>query len=361
MIDPTDWASAIKRLPVKLKHVRDLEAFEGPLLSEFKSSKGDTFVYYWCDNDAETNRWLVIRTPKSQLLRYLVRRTDLLDLVDNCPDQTAYVVDIDSSFAHKTVWFANVEDIPADYKPSAGAKFDLDSQVHANGKQFQDVALDEHAGLEKVSEYPRKYLQAYGFLSAFGPSGDAKNLKIHLNLTSGFVFGTLFKQVQANAAPAKRAHLTEVAYASPGYLRFTVEPTIAAAVRESIAAYIKNTTRVRELIKTLTSWSNESKATKDVTETKAAGLVRSLGTSLRFNGGDLVQRSASVRIAAKAAVSYARRVKFLAEDEADGSALLVGMTEISDEMRREVLGDRGQPDANEDSLKLDQPDSDEVD
>lgn len=362
MIDPTKWASKIERLPVKLNHVRDLEFFEGPLLSEFKSSRGDTFVFYWCDSDQETNRWLVIRTPKSQLLRYLVRRSDLLELIDNCPDQTAYVVDIDSSFAHKSIWFANVQDIPADYKPTAGAKFDLSSQQSTNGRQYQDVALDENAGLEKVSIYPRKYLQAYSFLTAFGPSGDAKKLKINLNLTKGFVFGTLYNQVQLHAGQSKKATLSEVAYASPGYLRFTVDPSVAAEVRGSIAAYIEHSVRVLELIKLLTAWANENKVAKDITESKATEFVKRLGSSLGFNSGELVQRSETVRIAAKAAVSYARRVKFLAEDEASGEALLVGMDEINEEKLKVVAGERSKSktqDANKDFLDLAQPDSDE--
>ena len=211
-----------------------------------------------------------------------------------------------------------------------------------------------------MSEYPRKYLQAYGFLSAFGQKVDSRPPKIHLNLTKGFVFGTLFKLMQTSAAPANRAQLKEVAYASPGYLRFDVEPSIAAAVRDSIAGYMRSVSVVREVTKTLVSWSNDRKDTKEITNAQAGALVRKLGNALVFDGEALLRSCDTAKYAAKAAVSYSRRVQYLAQDEASGSALLVGLDEPDEASREAVLGQRRQRSGDEDQMDLDGFDSDDV-
>src|SRR5689334_21676043 len=108
-------AVPLQRLPVELEIVRDLEEFDGPLLSEFRSPEGDTFLYYWCDCDEQANRWLVVRTPKQDLFRYLVGRISLRRLIRECRDGFLYAVDLDDDAAVVSAWFLYAESIPENY------------------------------------------------------------------------------------------------------------------------------------------------------------------------------------------------------------------------------------------------------
>ncbi|MFT3843366.1 MAG: hypothetical protein QM723_40665 [Myxococcaceae bacterium] len=338
MIAPKSFgAGELTSLPLQLKHVRDLEEFEGPLLSEFVALNGETFVYYWCDSDKEFNRWLVVRTTKPRLMRYLVRKADLRDLIAGCPDQAVYIVDVDANGEAKAFWFAPVPSLPAVYAPKPGVLFSAlpgaDAGDDAGLKHFQDVALAEDAGFETVANYPRKYLQAYSFHAHFGPGGHARNISISYNLTKGFVFGTLFRQLQANVPRAKIAKTEEISYASPGYLRFSVEPNIAKGVRDSVMKYAANEFQVRELSKTLSVWSNKSgkqSKAKVLKDSDAREHILRIGRLLGVDGGGLVRHCDSLWIAAKAMISYARRIRFLAEDEAWGTASMVGLPPTED-------------------------------
>src|SRR5262245_38565982 len=82
-----------KALPVQLSHVRDIEGYEGPLLSEFRSEHGEPYLYHWCDRDKTHNRWLVVRTVKREILRYEAGDIPLRRLIYECPDRLAFVCD----------------------------------------------------------------------------------------------------------------------------------------------------------------------------------------------------------------------------------------------------------------------------
>src|SRR5271170_2097790 len=113
MIDPTTLGGTVlSSFPLSLEYVRDIEEFEGPLLSEFKGPHGETFIYFWCDADDRFNRWLVVRTPPASLFRYLVGKIDLRELVCNGPDQFGYVVDLNDQGAEARSWYLELASLP---------------------------------------------------------------------------------------------------------------------------------------------------------------------------------------------------------------------------------------------------------
>ena len=66
-----DVGVTLTAFPVQgLRKVRDLEFFEGPLLAEFRSVGGDTYLYSWCGVGDEENRWMVFRTSRMDLAKY---------------------------------------------------------------------------------------------------------------------------------------------------------------------------------------------------------------------------------------------------------------------------------------------------
>src|SRR5262249_28536915 len=134
----------------------------------------------------------------------------------------AYLVDLaPDDHAHAT-YFIKVDDLPSQYLPSETSYYETDAApgvLHPDGKH-QDVFVDDEWGYEQIARYPRQYLQTYNVHALFGVDGDATALDtIHYTLTQGWVFNTLFKKFGAHVSAAKRAHLSAVAVASPGYIR----------------------------------------------------------------------------------------------------------------------------------------------
>src|SRR5690348_10319881 len=96
----SDWVP-LPRLPIRdLEWVRDLVYFDGPLLSEFRSSNGDTYLFHWCDVDDGANRWMVFRVSRPDLVKYLFRRYPLRRLIDESQDGFVYIVDIGDNRQH---------------------------------------------------------------------------------------------------------------------------------------------------------------------------------------------------------------------------------------------------------------------
>jgi hypothetical protein len=320
MIQPIEFR-AIPRLPVELVFVRDLEEFDGPLLSEFRSSNGDTFLYYWCDCNEQANRWLVVRTPRQDLFRYLVGRVTLRSLIQECRDRFLYVVDLDGDASVLSAWFVYAENIPEIYLPGPESVRQPGAGIEPG---FQDVSVDQKWDYEQVSAYPRKYLQAYAFHTAFGRGGNPEALEVDYRLTSGWVFDTLFKRMINNAPPARRASLEAVAFASPGYLRFRVDPAIAEGLRHAVARYLDHRSELRRTIEELRAWTNRDEY-DDLDEALMSKLIRQASESVGVDGSALLSHIDTVRHAGKALGSYFARLEFLAVNQVEQTAMLVGL------------------------------------
>jgi uncharacterized protein DUF6575 len=116
-------------LPISgLERVRDIEYFDGPLLTHFKHHRGDHFLYYWCDRDSQFHRWMLLRVSETNIIR-LVNRFVPLDYVvpNGCLDDFVYFVDVDAQCRHSNVTLLQTEKIPAEYVPEKGAY--LDSEI----------------------------------------------------------------------------------------------------------------------------------------------------------------------------------------------------------------------------------------
>lgn len=106
-----------------LVHVRDIEAFEGPLLSERRSSDGLLYVEKWCDRDPGQGwRTLIVPVDASQITDYVLLRISFLTLLKSNSD-IGFVVDYEGS-ERVRVLRARVSRLPDSYLPQPTAMHD---------------------------------------------------------------------------------------------------------------------------------------------------------------------------------------------------------------------------------------------
>lgn len=116
---------SIRRLPVPdLRKVRDLEYYEGPVLSEFRSRTGGIYLFSWCDMDDQAHRWLAFRIGKDALDQFLQGRTSLRDLVLGTQEGFVYLVDIDEELRYQRVARLSSQELPASFVPGERSFFD---------------------------------------------------------------------------------------------------------------------------------------------------------------------------------------------------------------------------------------------
>lgn len=308
-------------LPVDLRHVRDLEEFDGPLLSEYRSKDEETFLYYWCDCSDGVHRWIVIRTPPQFLFRYLAGQTSLRSLITDCFDRFVYFLDIKEN-KESEAWYMQADRLPANYLPDADSFHQRDQTID---DRFQDIYVGSKWDTAEASGYLRLYQNAYAFFAAFGLGGEPGFL-LNYNLTQGWVFSKMFDLMKKSAPIHKRARLEAFALASPGYLRFKVDSAIAAGVRDSVAKYIANAAAIQVDVSLLRKWANnQEKDDEKSTDAEATAMILALCEQIGIDGSSLLHHSDKPQKAAKAAISYVNRIASLAQNDRSQTAILIGL------------------------------------
>lgn len=109
----------------EFKHVRDLEEFEGPLLSEWTDKEGRVWIEKWvdCSEDRRTHRWALFQTTSEAIDRYLAGETFLIGflqgegfLIESAPNG-------DETWS-KRGWKIRADRLPSSYRCSPSAKHD---------------------------------------------------------------------------------------------------------------------------------------------------------------------------------------------------------------------------------------------
>ena len=108
--------------PVSLEHVRDIEYFDGPLLSLFQDRDGQPWIYYWCDCDEQHNRWLMFRSTLTEVVAYMKRDKSLLDLIRSGGEH--YAIDCRSYEPEHVLRIKLDASWPDDYLPEPDAFYE---------------------------------------------------------------------------------------------------------------------------------------------------------------------------------------------------------------------------------------------
>lgn len=108
-------ALSLPALPLVLRKVRDLIYYDGPLLSLFVDESGQSYLYNWCDCDAQCNRWLVFAVAPAALEAYEGGQKSLRSLIEEAP--AWFVVDMDTNAAVQRVWQVQASNLPSSYWP----------------------------------------------------------------------------------------------------------------------------------------------------------------------------------------------------------------------------------------------------
>lgn len=315
----------LRSLPVgQLEHVRDLIAFDGPLLSQMAHRNGDQYLNYWCDCNETANRWMLARVSETHILR-LVNRFVPLDYVipRGIQDDFAYFVDIDGAGGVAQVVLQLKQDIPAAYVPAPGAY--LPATVVRDEHSYSAL-IEGDLPLDVISEMPRTYSQAYAFLYVL------RSLRPErfqgLPWRGGFSAMHFFREIVDMVPGEQRPNVAKFQYASPGFIQFAVNRATATDLAQSIAHLSQAGEMARLEYSRLFGYVrdnhlNDSGAAAEANweqhNPQLLDMTRSLLAAVNVQEGDAVI-SASRRPfeAAKIAMAFYRRLAALAHLDREG-------------------------------------------
>jgi len=227
----------LKYLPIAdLKWVRDLEAYDGPLLSLFVHPRNnDNYLYYWCDATAEVNRWMVSRVSESNLIRLSNRKIPLSQIIPKgCEDDYVYFVDLDAKREAKHTSLVLLDNIPESYTPAQGVF--LSEQVVDKTGIYHVMIERGFSDTNKWRILLKEFDYAYAFLYNVIKL-KSQRVRSH-PWRGGFSVMHFFKEMLRVIPVEDYPNVDSMKFSSPGYITYKLDADIAARVGNMVYNYI---------------------------------------------------------------------------------------------------------------------------
>ncbi len=106
-----------------LIRVADVVNMDGPLLTLFLHANRQLYLFDWVDRNTESNRWLIYRTNKSLLNRFLNKEISHFQLLMS-DESFVYKIDIDNKLDWNNCLQVPKKSLPNTYLPSKDVFFE---------------------------------------------------------------------------------------------------------------------------------------------------------------------------------------------------------------------------------------------
>jgi hypothetical protein len=327
----------VAELPPGLVHVRDLEEFEVPLLSEYKGPNGAVYVEKWCAREKGTSRYLLVRSNQRSVAEFLGGRISLLSLIRDASDRIGYVIDRTRG-AVENVWGAPLTRLPRSYFPTADRMHDEDLRPEWEIVP-QNYLIDESWNSSLFGTIERNFLNAAAFAYLTKPkTGRSLPDKIlTFRYRGGFPVMHAFNEARADLPDDAKSRSAVVMAASPGILTLDTPADTAERLRTALKAL----KRSRIHYQNLHAWSRLDFAEADtLPEPEAARTdIRRLCEALDVDPSKLFPKSVpkdrqreAILVAGKLIAAYYRVLhRVLSPNGAEYVGVSTEDTELSQE------------------------------
>jgi len=313
-------------LPIPdLEHVRDLDYFDGPLLSQYAHPNGDVYLHYWCDCDDSVNRWMVLRVSEASVLRLVNGFVPLIMVIPQaCRDDFVYFLETNNDQSVASVVLARLDAIPEEYKPEEDAY--LESIVTRGDENSYSVLVEGGWSVKELGDFPRTFAGVYSLLYGLNV--------LHIREFESYPWRGGFSSMHffdsaARRIPAEhRPRVAAMQYASPGFMRFELHGRTADQVTRCVSDYtgkneelaanyadLKKYIRDHGLNEIDSSSDQEWEKHNEPLTQKAQALIDGFDV---INGTAFVSACERPFEAAKLATAFYRRVRKLTTFEKDG-------------------------------------------
>src|ERR1051326_1319359 len=123
MLDLGDENSA--ELPDGLTLVRHLEAYDGPILSEYSGKNSAVYIEKWCEREGNVSRYLLVRSNQRSIAEFLGNKLSMLQLLKDESDGVGFVIDRQNGDING-VHVAPLSRLPRKYFPTRDRMHDED-------------------------------------------------------------------------------------------------------------------------------------------------------------------------------------------------------------------------------------------
>jgi hypothetical protein len=215
----------------------DLVAYDGPLLSLYRSAMGGDALFVWLDRDERAHRWAIVEIDRDTLRSYLTQSASLLDVFMRA--STLYI--FDNLTKRRTNLVATKWDaLPREYLPGrdsflTGEISTAEAQgLAADPARTYSIGLDGELFIEDIAAISRLYQQLYSFHYGLAHLGRAAVRSVIVasvrHWTGGFNAVNLFSGLSGVIPSIHRPRIKNMQYASPGHIQMELLPAMAQQI-----------------------------------------------------------------------------------------------------------------------------------
>lgn len=222
-------------LPRKLEFVRDLEAFDGPILSEYRAvSGGAVYVEKWCTREEGVSRFLLVRSERRAIAEFLGARLSMRQLLTESSDGIGFLVDRSASLPEE-VQIVPLANLPRSYFPKPARMHD--EALRPDWEVVPQNFLVDSDGWDAklLASIERHYLNAASFAYLTKPKTNRRLPAWVLNIDyeGGYSVMHAFNSIRSQVPDDERSRSTGVTINSPGII--TIESPAETAGQLSAA------------------------------------------------------------------------------------------------------------------------------
>jgi hypothetical protein len=229
------------KLPREVVFVRELESFEGPILSEHRAARGSTqYVEKWCARGDGVTRTLLVRADQRAIAEYLGRRRTLLSLLTEPSDGMGYAIDRRRGET-LAVYGVYLDDLPAGYLPKPTVYHDEELRPEWDTVP-QSYLIDENWDAKLFSDIERINVNVSGFAYFTQPASDRSipTGLLRMNYDGGFPIMHVYNGIRSSLPADAKPKSSAVSAASPGVFTIETPAQTADMVRVALRALPKS-------------------------------------------------------------------------------------------------------------------------
>ncbi len=243
----------IQRLPTQFVFLRELEAFDGPILSFLKTAdgRGGQYLEKWCTQADGVSRSLIVRTEQRAVAEYLAKRISMLDLIQIPSAGVGFLLDRRNDEEH-AAFLVNLSNLPPPYLPKQGVFHDETLRPETASTE-QSFLLDGDLDAYLLSTIERRYkgIAGFAYLTEAGCGRKLPSSIFGFTYRGGWSVVNAFSSIRGYVPREKRAKSAGVSAFSPGV--FTME--VPTDVERLLATAIRGLPDSDKIYRVLHSWS----------------------------------------------------------------------------------------------------------
>lgn len=223
--------------------VADLQYYEGSLLSEYRTDRGEIYAFLWCDASDTHNRWLVAKTTKRSLYGLNAGIFSIRNFFEQqILEDSVYLLDIDAEEQISHALLTKLSNIANDYLPEEGI---LIAPEFRPVNEYYALLIDgELSTGDLMQNIPNQFRDLYNLIK-LGIDYKAQGITKLITDTAwkkDYSVADFFRGLNQKSLFG----VNEIQYASPGYIQFDADNKIGLEVSKEINYFIANRSAISQ-------------------------------------------------------------------------------------------------------------------